>query len=369
MRYGLNLRSEPFQGYTEFDELEFSDTESAYGWQGEMNRGSIAYIRWTQSALNKVMGLRLSVDGQMGPQTRSAIRSFQQRQGLKSDGIMGPQTEKALVDAGAGPPPASGTTSPSSSPVPPGTPPALMKREASPPAQTLYVDIPLGSESPSRPMTGIFLPQGYQPQPQVDLILYLHGFKRHPSLQIDGYLDGRRYPWPLREGLNESRKNAILVAPTLGPHSQTGRLTGRGGFDAYLDQVMSALAAHGPHNGQTPQPGNIILSCHSGGGLPMRSLALSGQRYTPQIKECWGFDCTYNKYDDTEWARWGRSRPDARLYIYYIASTRTQVLSLKLKRLQTPNVFVAPSNARGHDWVPITHWRERIQAAAFLRNV
>lgn len=52
--------------------------------------------RWLQQALNQALGLRLVVDGRIGPQTRSAVRSFQQRQGLMVDGIAGPRTLAAL---------------------------------------------------------------------------------------------------------------------------------------------------------------------------------------------------------------------------------------------------------------------------------
>jgi hypothetical protein len=81
----------------QWDEYELEDTE----WKGEINRRSRDYIRWVQQALKKVMRLRLKVDGISGPQTRSAIRSFQKRRGLKVDGVVGPQTERALVCAGA----------------------------------------------------------------------------------------------------------------------------------------------------------------------------------------------------------------------------------------------------------------------------
>jgi Putative peptidoglycan binding domain len=59
------------------------------------------YMRWVQSALNDVIGLRLPVHGIADPPTRSAIRSFQQREGLPVDGVVGPDTERALI-AGRG---------------------------------------------------------------------------------------------------------------------------------------------------------------------------------------------------------------------------------------------------------------------------
>lgn len=67
------------------------------------------YVRWVQSALNQLQGLRLPVSGVMDAATRSALRSFQRSKGVPPDGIAGPDTEQALRDArrpGAAPPPA-----------------------------------------------------------------------------------------------------------------------------------------------------------------------------------------------------------------------------------------------------------------------
>lgn len=61
------------------------------------NRNSSQYIRWIQSSLNQILRISLVVDGIMGPQTRNAIRRFQQLAGLQVDGIVGPKTEAALV--------------------------------------------------------------------------------------------------------------------------------------------------------------------------------------------------------------------------------------------------------------------------------
>ena len=68
-------------------------------WEGEVARNSPEFVRWVQDSLNRVMGLRLAVDGIMGPMTRSAVRSFQQRRGLMVDGVVGPMTENALRSA------------------------------------------------------------------------------------------------------------------------------------------------------------------------------------------------------------------------------------------------------------------------------
>jgi hypothetical protein len=98
------ITPEPFT-YSDFEVL---NSELEVGWEGEVNRNSPDYVRWVQDSLNKILDLRLAVDGVMGPATRSAIRSFQQSSGLTADGIVGQQTEAALMRAGAPRPPGSG---------------------------------------------------------------------------------------------------------------------------------------------------------------------------------------------------------------------------------------------------------------------
>ena len=95
--------------------------EADYELEEEVNRQSPEYAKWVQQSLNEILGLRLAVDGITGTQTRSAIRSFQQREGLLVDGIVGPQTEDALIRAGAGNPPgaASAPYIPGGWPAPP----------------------------------------------------------------------------------------------------------------------------------------------------------------------------------------------------------------------------------------------------------
>lgn len=246
--------------------------------------------------------------------------------------------------------------------------------ETQPPSATLYVRIKLGRESPACPMTGIFVRSNYKPKPQVDLILYLHGHKVRDvqkDFSIDQYW---KIPYfALRQELNASRKNVILVAPTLGPYSEPGTLIVRDGLDTYLDQVISALKHYGPYRSivNPPTVGNVILACHSGGGVPMLQLAMSHQRYTPNIQECWAFDSLYAHASLTElperaWAAWAKSHPSAKLYVNYM-DTEKRSLSLAEKLLA--NVFVFGTTAPHHDQIPITHWRERIRGAPFLQDV
>ena len=99
------------------------------------------HVRWVQSSLNQILGLRLPVDGIMDAATRSAVRSFQQREGLPVDGIVGPDTERALIAARSGKSPQASAPAPAEpgmmKPSEPGsTPPPPGMMEPSEPAPT-----------------------------------------------------------------------------------------------------------------------------------------------------------------------------------------------------------------------------------------
>lgn len=94
---GRETMNDPFNYQTEFlwETLPFS-------YEGEFEREVLGglkssdYIRWAQSSLNKILRLNLKIDGVVGPKTRSAIRSFQQKQGLVATGDLDGRTENAL---------------------------------------------------------------------------------------------------------------------------------------------------------------------------------------------------------------------------------------------------------------------------------
>jgi hypothetical protein len=253
--------------------------------------------------------------------------------------------------------------------------------ENRPSSTTHYLEIPLGGGSPSPGMTGVFVPKNYRPSGDVDLILYLHGHRSGAT--IDSYWSrGYSYPFHFREWLNESDKNAVLVAPSLGPTSEAGSLMDAGGGDDYLDEVREVLKSHGPHT-STPDVGNIVLAAHSGGGVPMRFLARKGfKKYHDNVKECWGFDCTYNSDDASNWTDWSSaggspSGKDMRdwaatnhndfLYIYYIENSGTAAQAEEIRRLAAAanlgNVTVKASETSDHYKVPGRYFFQRLQGS------
>ena len=253
--------------------------------------------------------------------------------------------------------------------------PRLLKQESTPPRTTLYAEIDLkivdtaGITAP--PVTGIFIPDGYLSGAAVDLVLYLHGFKADAIKReaIDQYWNSRRFRYgALREGVNASARNMVLVAPTLGSRSEAGSLVKPGGLDAYLNQVLTALSAYGPQSRavMAPRLNNLIFACHSGGGWPMRQMAGGQDRVLGQLRECWGFDCTYNRGDDAFWAGWARARPNARVYIYYVSGSKTAPIAESLRNMRVPNAIVQTSRDKRHNYVPITHWQERLRGTSFL---
>lgn len=102
MRY-QSLKFEPFLFNSQEGENEIFEKESLDYLESEVNRNSPGFVRWVQDSLNKILRLKLSVDGKMGSATRSAIRDFQKRRGLVVDGAVGLRTEKAMKAAGASP--------------------------------------------------------------------------------------------------------------------------------------------------------------------------------------------------------------------------------------------------------------------------
>ena len=125
----------------------------------------------------------------------------------------------------------------------------------------------------------------------------------------------------LREEINKSGKNVILVVPTLGPTSNFGDLNEEAGVQKFLASILEGLEKEWAKKSITVR--NIILAAHSGGGVPLRRLAQvlgKDPNFKGKLKECWGFDSIYGVRDkDAEfWSDWANTHPDAKVSMFYI---------------------------------------------------
>jgi hypothetical protein len=240
-----------------------------------------------------------------------------------------------------------------------------------PPGITLYVKIDLKIDGRAK-QTAIFIPDGFSKGPDVDLVLFLHGLQQNDDVSISKYLQedyGR-----LREGLNASGRNVILVAPTLGRQSQAGALTQTGGLDAFLTQSLSAIRTRGGTGWpDTLSLRNLIIACHSGGGVPEREIVDAGDRALTSLSECWGFESLYHDDDLRFWPAWARGHRDSRLLLFFRPHNSPDNAMMvhrceTLGALGLPNLIAMKSNAPDHMHVPVTHWQACLRSAPVLEN-
>ena len=250
--------------------------------------------------------------------------------------------------------------------------PALLTKDTKVAKETYFVSIDLGSSAKTKAMTGIFVPDGYQISNKVDIILWLMGHHNNaqypPTMAINDYWVN--YPhFKFREMVNQSKKNVVLVAPSLGPGSEAGNLTPRDGLSKFIDQVLAALNAYGGFL-TLPTLSKMVIACHSGGGAPMLSIAKINQQYSDSIQQFWGFDCLYNSGSEESWVDWAKGNATKKLIIRY-GNGGTDMRSKNLKKLaaKVGNVDVDGSTATSHNDVPKTYWVDFCQKATFFSNV
>lgn len=246
--------------------------------------------------------------------------------------------------------------------------------------RTHYLALRLGDEGEAPGRTGIFVPDGQRRAAAVDVILYLHGHKaghysKGASMGIDRYWSPRTTPQaPLREAIASSGRQAILVAPTLGPTSQAGALAKPGGLDAYLERVLAELGTLPPFAGAAPRLRHLVLAAHSGGGIWMLRLATSGATAVrDHLRECWGFDCFYNpKLDVPGWTKWARAHPDRTLFGHHATDAckngtcyGPNTVAAALAKAGLDNLRMSPARRRDHFAALQDHFAERVAAGPF----
>jgi hypothetical protein len=230
-----------------------------------------------------------------------------------------------------------------------------MKTETDPPKLTLYFDdLDLKNDSKTQ-LTGVFFPEKYQPSDKLKVLLYLHGHDQPPIDQHWVSQPKKKPPevYLLREELNASKKNLVLVAPTLGPTSGAGLLV-TSGVNWFLKEVLNRLKANAPPElkiGETTAVTDVYVMAHSGGGVPMLALAdaIPTDGAGNLIREFWGFDCLYapqghhpvaytdygqlDPFDpEPKWLNWAFAHQGIPFFMHW-ATDEPKIRALNLKKM------------------------------------
>lgn len=228
--------------------------------------------------------------------------------------------------------------------------------------------------------TALFAPSHLNVHAPVDVVVYLHGhLGAHPGIKkinhspcIKEYLNysGARY-FQLREAIEAGKRNAVLVAPTLGPRSQYGTIAKQ--FDAYMENVLAGIREHiirSKKTGGDFEFGKLIIAAHSGGGSAMLQICASNNKYAKKIAEVWGFDSWYN--GTSPWENVAKLRPALKIYGYHFNSSYLpHKPAAKIKRAQKANFFTArvANDAPSLDHFTLLpyYFKERIADEVFIK--
>jgi hypothetical protein len=236
---------------------------------------------------------------------------------------------------------------------------------------TLYMQIKLNSTFTRK--VGIFIPEHFQPTATVNLIIYFHGHikgicqteaKPFKTDGIEYYLDTPLFKC-LREDLNASEANAILIAPTLSAifgsnsPSRYGNLNEDGKFDFLINEVLTWLRGSKALPADA-QAGKIILSGHSAGGAPMMKILSASNVLEANIAECWGFECLY--FGTDTWNTWLSANPNKQFRHFRQPSEQRRPTN----RLKGYKNFIDIPNGSNHCSLLKENWRQAIDKSGPL---
>jgi len=177
----------------------------------------------------------------------------------------------------------------------------------------------------------VFVPEGYRPTADVDLVVHFHGH----STEIGASDKHHRY----REQLWISRKNAVLIQPQ-GPRyaadSGIGKLEDQDGLKRLLEEAIELLV----RTGAAPAGARIryvVASGHSGGYYAVSRCILKGG-IGASLREAYLHDALYGQ--DATFETFAR-QPGHRLVSTYQGEGSTKTLNVSLAtRLRTAGISV-----------------------------
>lgn len=180
---------------------------------------------------------------------------------------------------------------------------------------------------------GVFIPNGFHEQDgALDFVVHFHGWNNDVQHVFERYR--------LREQLEASRRNAILVVPQGpkdAPDSGDGKVElDQDGFKRLLGDIATWLLSGG--KASTDRIGRIVLSAHSGGyGGAGGALTRGGMNAS--ITDVLLFDAAYGYYD--AFSSWVDSSPEHHLLSLFTDDTSTgNTMLMGMVQGRQPNIFV-----------------------------
>jgi hypothetical protein len=164
----------------------------------------------------------------------------------------------------------------------------------------------------------------------VDVVAHFHGHRYTAERATNGHV--------LREQLDDSQKNAILVVPqlaVLSPDSSAGQLERDGGLSHLLKEVVRELRRQriGEIVGEASlvgarKLGTVCVSAHSGG---YNAAAHCLERGGIEVSECWLFDSLYGRVGVfRDWMLSGKHTRKRRKIVSFYAGGEVKKNSLEL---------------------------------------
>jgi hypothetical protein len=240
--------------------------------------------------------------------------------------------------------------------------------------QTVYLPIKL-NDTLRNNRVGVFISDHANLTADINFIVYFHGHiipacetEKAPFLA-----KGIEYYWEtpffkcLRDELDASKANAVLVAPALDwklsesrGEASYGNLDADGKFDFLIDETLRRLKSSQalPTNARA---GKIILAGHSAGGLPMLRILEARNSLKPNIAECWGFECLY--WPTEGWNAWLAANPNKRFRHFRQPGAQSD----RIEQLEDRANFIDVDDGTRHCTLVKEKWREAIDNSGPLR--
>lgn len=227
----------------------------------------------------------------------------------------------------------------------------IVATSSDPRGVTFAMELP-DAPNAAAPSVLVFVPRHHRPAANggVSFIVHFHGHNTTAERAIAAH--------QLREQLDDSKQNAILVVPQLAvmaPDSSAGRLETPGTFGKMLVDVLAALDTRAARRelGASATPadasvGRVVVSAHSGGYHSAATVLKVGGA---AIQEVYLFDALYAETDVfKDWVVKGRGKPMGqrhKLISYFTAGTTEANTVALFAQLEQAGVSVARENVEG----------------------